>query len=264
MSHRKKQLVRILTVTDLHQSRCLYDQLQAEVHRHQPDLVAVIGDFLDLADDQDLPMTKAECARVLAGLSCPEVLLVRGNHESGHWPLFVASWPQFRSRRILHAAAFALGPAVVVGFPCQLGDAFHYLEGGEAEQGPVEDWFPAIAKTYGSASRFLWLMHEPPIDTGLSAQTGALAGNSEWRQAIEQYAPQVVVFGHDHHPSIRRSQWHTLVHQTNCVNVGQKLDGPLHYCVIEAEFPTPAPCLPWRTQLTAYPWEQSITIDRGR
>ena len=214
----KTNTIRILTVTDLHQSRKLYDQLGSAVRHHQPDIVAVLGDFLDMADDRDLPLTKAECALTLAALPCQEVVFVRGNHEGDGWPLFVAAWHSIgKPLRALHAEAFAFGPAVLVGFPCKMGDAFHYLEGRESESNDVQQWFSAIAKAYGSASRFLWLMHEPPTGTGLSAETGAMAGNPEWNHAIELYAPQLVVCGHDHRTPLRRARWHAALQQARCI-----------------------------------------------
>ena len=37
---------RVLTVTDLHQSRALGEALRAAVERHRPDVVAFVGDVL--------------------------------------------------------------------------------------------------------------------------------------------------------------------------------------------------------------------------
>jgi len=44
------------------------------------------------------------------------------------------------------------------------------------------------------------------------------------------------------------------------VNVGQTDNGPLHYCVIEAEFESALPSLPSRMQVTAYPWQETIIL----
>ena len=253
--------MKILTVTDIHQSKVLYDQLAAAVRIHQPDVVALVGDFLDGADDRHLPLTKMECAVRLSTLPCREVLLISGNHEGSGWPVFAAAWRKTgRPLRSLHAEVFALGPMVVIGFPCLMAADYNFLEGREEVPRDVGRWFNPIATKYGSASRFLWLMHEPAIGTSLSKDTGVLAGNIAWTAAVERYAPQLVVFGHDHETPIKRNRWHEPLLQTQCVNLGQKLDGPLHYCVIEAIFPRPTPSLPTRITVTAYPHNESFTL----
>ena len=81
--------VKILTVSDLHQSRRLLLDLENAVERHRPDLVAVVGDFLDMScgdGETDDQMSKAGCARILSGLSCPEVVLRDdgGNGDLGY------------------------------------------------------------------------------------------------------------------------------------------------------------------------------------
>ena len=45
------QTIKILTVTDLHRVRALYEQLARAVESHQPDIVALVGDFLDAGGD---------------------------------------------------------------------------------------------------------------------------------------------------------------------------------------------------------------------
>jgi len=253
--------MKILTVTDLHQSKALYDQLVAAVRIHQPDVVALVGDFIDMANDRHLPLTKAECAVRLSNLPCREVLLLSGNHEGRDWPVFAAAWQKTgRPLRSLYAEAFTLGPMVIIGFPCLMADEVHFVEGRESAPRDVGRWLAPIAKNYGAASRFLWLMHEPPIGTSLSKDTGVLAGNIPWTAAIERYSPQIVVFGHDHETPIKRNRWHEPLRQTQCVNLGQKLDGPLHYCVIEATFPRPTPLLPTSITVTAYPHNESFTL----
>lgn len=253
--------MKILTVTDIHQSKVLYDQLAVAVRIHTPDVVALIGDFLDGADDRHLPLTKVECAVRLSTLPCREVLLISGNHEGGGWPVFAAAWRKTgRPLRSLHAEAFTLGPMVVVGFPCLMADDYCFIEGREEVPRDVGRWFTPIAKTYGPASRFLWLMHEPPTGTSLSKATGVLAGNIAWTAAIERFTPMLCVFGHDHETPLHQNRWHEKLLQTQCVNLGQKLDGPLHCCVIEAIFQRPTPSLPTSITVTAYPHNGSFTL----
>src|ERR1039458_8201850 len=79
-------------------------------------------------------------------------------------------------------------------------------------------------------------------------------------EAIERYSPLLTVSGHDHETPVRRGCWWEKVGRTVCLNVGQKLDGPLHYCVLEFTFPQSTPSLPSRIRVSAYPWDQSLEI----
>ena len=44
------------------------------------------------------------------------------------------------------------------------------------------------------------------------------------------------------------------------MNVGQTLDGPLHYSVIAAAFSSEKPSLPVKMKVTAYPYKQSRDV----
>jgi hypothetical protein len=58
-----------------------------------------------------------------------------------------------------------------------------------------------LAQVHGASFRTLWLMHEPPNGTPLSAANTVVSGNQEWTEAIEYFNPRLVVCGHDHwHP----------------------------------------------------------------
>ncbi len=43
----KPKIVRVFTVADLHLRQALYDQLSEAVEEHEPDVVALVGDFID-------------------------------------------------------------------------------------------------------------------------------------------------------------------------------------------------------------------------
>src|SRR5438105_15759288 len=165
--------IRILTVTDLHQVRVLYDGLDKAVERHKPHIVAIVGDAIDANDDQYCDLPKPECARKLASLRCEEVVFVRGNHEADGWLPFADSWRSTgRPLHALNGEVFVQGPMVIVGFPCALGDETWYLEGRTGLPLDVELWFPKILREFGPASRTLWLMHEPPKGTWLTGDEG--------------------------------------------------------------------------------------------
>lgn len=253
----------VLTVSDLHQSRILYDQLESAVRMHHPDLVAIVGDFLDSDDAGGRELTRTECGRRLNALEC-EVVFVRGNHESEGWLAFAKAWRSGRRMRTLNplnCEGFVHGPLVLVGFPCRLGDEFHYLEGRKpSHEDRSNKWLDEVMRRHGPAARTLWLMHEPPAGTRLSEEVGPMAGRIEWLAAVERHSPLLVVCGHDHRTPIRQSAWHERMRETQVVNVGQKLDGPLHYSVVEFEFPGSTPCLPQCIKVTAYPWNQTMEL----
>src|ERR1044071_202748 len=113
------QSITILTAADLHRSSNLYSQLQAAVIRHRPDILALVGDFLDATDDHAGKLSTEECAQALSRLPCPEVVFVRGNHEDSAWFTFAEAWNQSgKELHMLDGKALAYGPLVIVGFPC--------------------------------------------------------------------------------------------------------------------------------------------------
>jgi Icc-related predicted phosphoesterase len=243
---------KILTVTDLHCNRRLYELLTAAVQRHEPDVVAVVGDFLDATGETEGKLNVEECARVLSQLPCPETVFIRGNHESAAaWWQFASAWEHSgRKLHLLEGACFCDGPLVLVGFPCLMnyGDAI----GPDFPEDP-DLWLPGVLQPHLPAARTLWLMHEPPSGTILSQLRGPLSGRIEWRQAIGRFSPRLVIFGHDHRTPIEKRQWHCRIdHETLCINVGQNDQGPLNYVVVDMLFPKSTPCLPRLFQVSGY------------
>jgi len=236
--------VKVLTVSDLHRSQKLYALLAKAVSEHKPDVVALVGDFLDATGATRGKLPVGDCASLLSRLPCPETVFVRGNHEDSAWWAFAEEWQQSgRELHMLEGACFTFGPLVIVGFPCLM---LHDLGiGAELPVNP-DKWLPKVLRPHLPAARALWLMHEPPYWTPLSERSGPLSGHVEWRQAIERFLPRLVVFGHDHQTPITGKQWHCQLGATTCVNVGQTDNGPLHYAVVEMEFPHNTPCLPRR------------------
>ncbi len=246
--------IRVLTVADLHQRRSLYEQLETAVTRHQPDIVALVGDFLNGYQHGGNFLSVEECSRRLNDLPASEVVCVRGNHEDANWLDFLPG------RTIsLNGNAVAFGPLVIVGFPCLLGDESWFLEGGDPASTDARQWFPSITRRYGAAARTLWLMHEPPSGTCLSMHTGPLSGNAEWRDAINCYSPLAAVFGHDHQTPWRSGFWSDRIGDTACLNAGQRNDD-LYYFTIDAEFETTSTSLPRRMVVTHFPTQEQLVV----
>jgi len=131
--------MRVLTVADLHQRRALYEQLAAAVALHKPDVVALVGDFLDgwVPPPAGVDLISAiDAALALAALPC-EVVLIRGNHETEtNWPDFELAWRATgRPLHALHGSAVNVGGLEIVGFPCWTGNDSAY-----AETRPLRDY----------------------------------------------------------------------------------------------------------------------------
>jgi Icc-related predicted phosphoesterase len=256
----------VLTVTDLHRREVLLRALHEAAGRHRPTIAAFVGDFLHAFDDNKGRVSVADCAQLISKLPAEEIIFVRGNHEDEAWWEFAEIWKSTgRPLRPLHGELFSHGPMTIVGFPCLMGDESPYI----GERPPLaldpDEWLPGLILPAGRAARTLWLMHEPPAGTPLSARGSLVEGNPEWVQAIERFSPWLTIFGHDHQTPIRTGRWHHRIGQTTCVNVGQTDNGPLHYCLVEAEFESASSSLPSRMQVTAYPWQETIVLrDRTR
>lgn len=250
--------MRILTVADLHQRASLYEQLAAAVEEHRPDVVALVGDFLNVWQHGGAFLSIEECSRRLNALAAPDIICVRGNHEDDNWLDLIPG----RIQR-LNGSAFCLGPMVIVGFPCLLGDETWFLEGDPDVSPDASEWFPKILRKYGPAARTLWLMHEPPNLTRLSMRSGPLQGNPEWREAIERYSPMLVVSGHDHQTPSRMGFWHDRIGDTLCLNAGQGNE-TLNYFVIGTTLHGQSPSLPASMVITHFPTKEVQLIPEGK
>ena len=251
----------LLTVADLHRSKALFNELKQAVALHRPTIVAFVGDFLHAGDDNKGRLTVAECAQNIAALDCSDVIFVRGNHEDDDWLVFASEWKKSgRPLHALHGEAYMHGAMTIVGFPCLMGDESAYI--GERLPLPIEseEWLPELIHPIGSAARTIWLMHEPPAGTPLSASGTVVEGNPDWVWAIERFSPWLTISGHDHQTPIRKKLWHHRIGRTLCINVGQTDHGPLRYCFIEAEFTNDTPSLPVQMRVTAFPMGKTIAL----
>ena len=219
------QTVTVLTVADLHRDMKLYEQLGVAVKKHRPDVLALVGDYLDATGKQKGKLTTEASARFLSRLSCPATVFVRGNHEDSEWFAFADEWGfSGKGLHLLDGQSFVYGPLVIVGFPCLMLQGDGLLESVPSDPNA---WLPKVIRPFGPAARSLWLMHEPPHGTPLSQEGSPFAGHIAWREAIERFLPLVAVFGHDHATPLKRKQWHHQIDGNSiCVNVGQTATGP--------------------------------------
>ena len=265
--------IRLLTTADLHQSRLHYRSLVLATKELKPDVVAVVGDALHFGDIGKYQFATAECARMLADLPVRHLVFVRGNHEGSNWTDFVRAWPfENRPLTVLYGTAFAVGPLVMVGFPCMTGPEEYWCdtlpkEGNEIPQDLAQSgrkplpadtdfWLPKLMKRTGPAGRTVWLMHECPV--GLPLAHPAVF-NPTWTTAIERFSPLLSVSGHDHETPIENSTWHTRWQETTCVNLGQA-EMDFHHCIIDFEFGGSHPALPTRITLRAFPQDRTVEI----
>lgn len=253
--------VRLLTVSDLHQRADLYTKLVNAVRAHRPEAVVLCGDFLHGLEAERGMLSVAECAREIARLEVAQVIAVRGNHEHVQFADFMeAMAPATVSFTTLHGEAARVGCITLLGFECLLGNDVAFTLWKEPLPPEPGAWVPKLMRKVGSAGRCLWVAHELPAGTPLSATSGPLSGNPEWTALIERFNPRLMVCGHDHTTPMKCKRWHHRMGETVLVNVGQSDGAELHYSVIEAPFELSQPSLARQMAVTAFPWGQSIEL----
>jgi len=265
--------LRLLTATDLHQSRQRFDSLKNAIDQHRPDALALVGDVIDAFPlNRKRQLATAETAKFISRLPVEHIIFIRGNHEDTNWTDFVGAWPH--RRRPLHglyASHFTIGPLVMVGFPCFTGREFtwcthHSAETNEMTLAPVDpsaelsadqqQWLPKLMRRLGPAARTLWLMHEPPINLSIGKPETM---NHVWRTAVERFSPRLVISGHDHLSPLVNDRWHVRLGSSFCVNVGQPKNG-FHYAVVDFEFSSSSPFLPTDVYIQAFPQGEGISL----
>ena len=227
----------ILIATDLHQRAVLYGALVELAAERKPDAVILGGDFLHgtgmLPYGKKRQLTPTQCAVKLQAISVP-IFFVRGNHEDENWFEFRDAWRSIHGSAPLRLnGSFAMiGGIGVVGFPCVMGQEEAFSEGNPLGGEHYDYWLPRLQEDHGASAKQLWVMHEPPTGTRLSEAGSAVEGNPWWRDAIEEYQPELVVCGHDHGTPIKNDTWREQIGRTTVINVGQNMDGPLHATMI--------------------------------
>lgn len=230
-----------MTVSDLHLHPGLYHQLELAVAEHKPDVVALVGDFLDGRFPPPAGLLSPETAGgMLSSLPC-QVVCVRGNHDDSEMPDFVTGWNPNRPPLLaLHAEVAVVCGIPITGFPCWLGDETFYtrvaLQRASRKRGDMSGGIFArlaalINWEHPALTRSLWLMHEAPV-TGIASR---IAVCDDWRYLIESRQPDVVVCGHDHSTPFVTGIWNVRHGHTWIINTGQahSPESPLRYCLLE-------------------------------
>ena len=259
--------LRVLTVTDLRQDRRRYHALAGAVEEHRPDVVAVVGDFLE-PRHREGQLSIIEAARLLAQLPVADVVFCRGDREGSNWFDFKFNWPHaMRPLIALYGRAHVVGPLALLGFPCHVGSESPWActmprIGNQVILNPfgsgrtplpvsAQLWLPALLQELGPAGRVLWLMHEPPMSRPLATTSH---WNREWHEAVWEYQPLFVVSGHGRVSPRRHGEWLETLGNSYCLNAGQ-CSAELAYALIEFTFKAQTPASLLDVVITANPWQ---------
>ncbi len=230
----------VMTVSDLHLHPGLYRQLESAIAEHKPDVLALVGDFLDAQFHPHPGLLHPSTVGWMLFNLPYQVVCVRGNHDDSQMPDFVAGWDPDRPPLLaLHAEVAVVCEIPITGFPCWLGDESFYLkvalQRASRRQAAGDDIFARLAALinweYPALTKSLWLMHEAPV-TGIASQ---IAVCDDWRLFIESRQPDVVVCGHDHSTPIVTGVWNVRHGRTWIINTGQahSTESALRYCLLE-------------------------------
>ncbi len=265
-----------MTAADLHQSRLHYGALHEAIDQHRPDVLALVGDVLDLYGfSSKKQFVVAECAKRLAELPVKHLVFTRGNHEDHNWSDFVNAWPHdLRPLLGLYASSYTVGHLKLIGFPCYMGCEMGWCNhliprSNQMEVFPISctqplgqnhsAWLPGLMRRLGIAGRTIWLMHEPPLGAPLAR---AVDCNQDWGSAVKRFSPFIVVSGHGHEAPLRSGRWHAKLQQTHCVNVGQS-ESQFHYALFDFESAASNSLLPRRIVVKALPWNETFAVTPG-
>jgi hypothetical protein len=251
-----------------------YDNLELAVKEHKPDVVACVGDFLCCSDPPrpGKRVTVAEAAQRLGQLPVPTVF-TRGNHEDANWYTFIKHWPHdLKPLVCLHAAAESFGPLRLIGFPCTMGDDFHWLTTLPVEGNIIRPdyhlqtqhrktpgfkhnkWLKPLVKDQPSG-RMCWLSHIPTAALPIAHPDNH---NPWFGDLVTHYQPKLVISGHDHGTPLRNNTWYVKDGDTVCVNTGQ---GNLETFYLLADFTfTDGHILPSKIELTYLPKKEKLIV----
>lgn len=214
--------MKLLSVSDLHARPGLYRQLAFALRLHRPDLLVLVGDFLDAFPARDL-LTADAAAQLFATERqyFRRLILIPGNHDNDGIGDFEEVLQRRRVCYLKLAGQTAQFDGVTLaGFPCGIGRQDHWPS--KAKTG----WLDAAS---GLSS--FWFCHEPPAHSPLAGKSGTdIQGSQTIERLIETYQPAGVIAGHQHCPLMQRISKGS----TTIINTGQPGER-LRYALIAHE-----------------------------
>lgn len=262
--------ISIIAVSGLHRREALIADLEAALDRHRSNALVFLGDFLvDEAGMEGL-LTNEALAERFSRLACEHLIFAPGITEMFDGFAFRSVFDEVgRIYRELDRRTYTIGPMVIVGFPLMSEEYPMDIMAKPSSQ-PIKArprrvpqwkaWLPRCLRRHWTASRAVWFMSEPPSGTRLTRLAGPLAGSDDWRGAIHDFAPMLVVCGSDQPSPLNSPEWHDSVRFSTVVHVGQPRNAPLHYMLIEADFTSDTPSLPDSLRVTSMPKGEVLKV----
>lgn len=255
------QHVTVLTVSDLHCSKPLYEQLLVAVSHHKPDIVVLAGDSIHWSGDSSAYLNVGDCAEGIGRLPCRKIAFIEGNHDLEVWSAFLAAWqkqPNPERLQILAPGILQHGQLMVVGLPCDISGADKSITGWHYGDANLSEWINKSVEYYGVPFKTLWFIHEPPSGTPLTPQQGFYRGSDTTLKLLQKYQPRFVVSGHEHAHPRHIGMWYTNIGTSTLIDTGQDPDGILQYCVFRFQYDSYSPSEHGSVEVNAFPCGQTI------
>lgn len=194
--NRNSEHMKILAFVDLHESRAGMKHIEQLAKKEKPRFICCLGDFTVFEDGVERLMRWMDA---LAAKQNTHILIIHGNHESGHTIARLAK--KFKHMTFVHKRIESVDNVLFVGFG----------GGGFAMR---EEEFDAFAKkaaselkTAGKEKRKIVLMtHAPPYGTALDLLWEEHRGCKSYRDFIKAHRPALVLCGHFHENAGVRSK----------------------------------------------------------
>jgi Icc-related predicted phosphoesterase len=222
--------MRLLLVSDLHYSLPLFDWV-VEVAADF-DIVVIAGDHLDLASIVDGRAQAVVVKKYFSRLQAKTRLLIcSGNHDLDSRNAAgekVAKW-LLGSR---NKGVLSDNESLVVGDTlftvCPWWD-------GPVSRAAIGDLFAKAAAK--RTKQWIWIYHAPPANSPVAWGGERSFGDTELRQWIETYRPDIVMSGHVHQaPYVKEGSWVDRIGSTWIFNTGHYLGvAPPAHVIIDTD-----------------------------
>jgi 3',5'-cyclic AMP phosphodiesterase CpdA len=182
-----------------HHHRDVLDTLVADLVAQRPDHVAVTGDLMNLALNEEF----AEARKFLARLGNPaQVTVVPGNHDayvSGAERAYLAAWDDYLAgeQRTLLPFPFLRrrGPLALIGLSTAVA-TLPFFSTGKLGRTQIQ-WLSALLADLRRQECFrIILIHHPPA--GRRSWFRRLVDAAEFRAVIARHGADLILSGHDH------------------------------------------------------------------